>query len=187
MIKSISIDIPSKEIIIDGEAKPVTDREFNVILYLAKNKGIYKTRQEIINGAWENNFKKERVVDVAIVRVRRLTDFSTIISRPKGEKGAYKMACGVQVTIVSSDRICIGGIAFKTDILYVNKVDGSDGIVIKDKVIVGNDEMVLLSKNNNFVAMMVPLFLANYVEETAFKRKKDEDEEKKRITRIIKL
>ncbi len=69
---SIKIDLESHTVIIDGNEVYFSLTEFNLLVYLIRNKGILLTREKILAAIWGMDFDgDERVVDTNIKRIRR--------------------------------------------------------------------------------------------------------------------
>ncbi|MNE79561.1 Transcriptional regulatory protein SrrA [compost metagenome] len=73
MIKGteIAINRPAHEVKINGKAIPLGPKEFDILLYLVKNRGIVLSRESILNQIWGYNYDGDiRVVDTQIKRLR---------------------------------------------------------------------------------------------------------------------
>ncbi|NLD17094.1 MAG: response regulator transcription factor [Tissierellia bacterium] len=79
--KGISVDITKREVHLGDEKINLTFKEFELLLYLLKNKEIVLTRENIINEVWGFDFEGEsRTVDVHIATLRqKLKDWSKYI------------------------------------------------------------------------------------------------------------
>ncbi len=79
--KEISVDVTKREVRLEGEKINLTFKEFELLLYLLKNKEIVLTRENIINEVWGFDFEGEsRTVDVHIATLRqKLRDWSKYI------------------------------------------------------------------------------------------------------------
>lgn len=79
--KGISVDITKREVRLGDEKINLTFKEFELLLYLLKNKEIVLTRENIINEVWGFDFEGEsRTVDVHIATLRqKLKDWSKYI------------------------------------------------------------------------------------------------------------
>lgn len=70
--KDILIDVTRHEVRISGEKVNLTFKEFELLLYLVKNKEIVLTRENIVNEVWGFDFEGEsRTVDVHIASLRQ--------------------------------------------------------------------------------------------------------------------
>lgn len=82
---AVIIDMGARELVIDGDAVHLANREFSVLQYLAENKGIAVTRQQILDAVWGNWFSSDKVVDVnlSVIR-RRLGDYKYLLRTLRG-------------------------------------------------------------------------------------------------------
>lgn len=80
------IDHQLKEVIIENEKVAFTKTEFEILALLVKSPETMFTREEIINGAWEENTHiTDRTVDVHISRLRKkLGKYSSLITNRTG-------------------------------------------------------------------------------------------------------
>ncbi len=81
----MSIDLDTKEVVVDGQSVPLTRTEFEILVLLATNPSRVFSRDDIIERLWKDNpYVTERTVDVHITRLRKkLGDRSSYItSRP---------------------------------------------------------------------------------------------------------
>lgn len=70
--KEISIDVEKREVRINDNKVYLTFKEFELLLYLIKNKEIVLTRENIVNKVWGYDFEGEsRTVDVHIASLRQ--------------------------------------------------------------------------------------------------------------------
>lgn len=70
--KGLTIDITKREVRVGDEKINLTFKEFELLLYLLKNKEIVLTRENIINEVWGFDFEGEsRTVDVHIATLRQ--------------------------------------------------------------------------------------------------------------------
>lgn len=76
------IDAESMTVIKDGETIPFTPKEFEIFLYLVKNKGKIVQREKIINDLWgkDNLYRWSRSIDVHIQHIRQ-----KIEKNPRGQ------------------------------------------------------------------------------------------------------
>ncbi len=71
----LTLDINKREALLNGERVNLTYKEFELLLYLMKNKDIVLTRENIINEVWGFDFEGEtRTVDVHIATLRNKLD-----------------------------------------------------------------------------------------------------------------
>ena len=67
----IEIDIPGHTVYVDGEKTDLTAKEYGILLYLVKNKGIGLSRDQILNEVWGYDyFGDDRTVDWQIKLLR---------------------------------------------------------------------------------------------------------------------
>ncbi|ADL52477.1 response regulator transcription factor [Clostridium cellulovorans] len=76
----------SREVILSGETLDLTPKEIDLILYLAKNKGIALSREHILEKVWGFDYEGDiRTVDTNVKRLRqKLKDKATVISTVRG-------------------------------------------------------------------------------------------------------
>jgi two-component system alkaline phosphatase synthesis response regulator PhoP len=68
----LKIDSARHEVLVDGQAVDFTVKEFNLLLFLAKNRERVKNRQQIWDNIWGNKVaSKSRTIDVHIRRIRK--------------------------------------------------------------------------------------------------------------------
>ena len=73
--KDMVIDIDKRMVHISGEAVELTKKEYELLLYLVKNKNIVLTREQIFNNVWGYDYLGEtNVVDVYIRYLRAKID-----------------------------------------------------------------------------------------------------------------
>tara|TARA_B100001996_G_scaffold241581_1_gene186863 strand:+ start:144 stop:962 length:819 start_codon:yes stop_codon:yes gene_type:complete len=70
-IGSMKIDKNKSEISIDGNYVDITNQEFNILEFLALNKGEYVTTDELLKDAWGKNNVSTAAVDIALFRLRQ--------------------------------------------------------------------------------------------------------------------
>ena len=70
-IGSMKIDKNKSEISIDGNYVDITNQEFNILEFLALNKGEYVTTEELLKDAWEKSNVSTSAVDIALFRLRQ--------------------------------------------------------------------------------------------------------------------
>lgn len=70
-LNGLQIDLPGRNVYIDGQSVDLTAKEYDLLLYFIENKGIALTRAKILNGVWGYNyFGDERTVDWQIKLLR---------------------------------------------------------------------------------------------------------------------
>ena len=79
--KGICVDNLSRKVTVDGNEIVLTYKEFELLFYLIKNKGIVMTRDKLLRHVWGFDFEGEsRTVDVHIKRLRqKLGDSGSVI------------------------------------------------------------------------------------------------------------
>ena len=70
-IGSMKIDKNKSEISINGNYVDITNQEFNILEFLALNKGEYVTTEELLKDAWGKNNVSTSAVDIALYRLRQ--------------------------------------------------------------------------------------------------------------------
>jgi len=70
-IGSMKIDKNKSEISINGNYVDITNQEFNILEFLALNKGEYVTTEELLKDAWGKNNVSTSAVDIALFRLRQ--------------------------------------------------------------------------------------------------------------------
>ena len=96
----VSLLISSRQVLVDGEALPLTRLEFELLQFLAGNRRRVFTRAQLLAGVWGYEHTGERTVDVHVRRLRlklgpqvplvttvygvgyRLADDANIVVRP---------------------------------------------------------------------------------------------------------
>lgn len=70
-LKGIEIDETSRKVLVDGKAANLTPKEFDILLYMAKNKGVVLSREKILEKIWGYEFfGDDRTVDTHIKMLR---------------------------------------------------------------------------------------------------------------------
>lgn len=84
--EGLSINLESKEVIIDEEMIPLTKTEFEILALLASNPSRLFSREDIIGVVWsETPYITERTVDVHITRLRKkMKDYGQFITSRSG-------------------------------------------------------------------------------------------------------
>jgi len=117
----------------------ISNRDYNVLIALAESKGQFLTRKQLILKCWENEFRVERVVDIAITFLRKILGKDAIISRIGT---GYKLADHIEVIFKDEANVSIENIMASKFAIYEHK-DGTKATVV-DKVRVGDITMFLL-------------------------------------------
>jgi two-component system, OmpR family, response regulator ResD len=83
---NLEINEMSHEILVDNEIVGFSPKEFDILLLLAKNKGLVLSRDNILNHVWGNDYYGDfRTVDTHIRRIReKLKNNSHLISTVTG-------------------------------------------------------------------------------------------------------
>lgn len=72
IFEGLVINLNDKTVIIDGVRTDFTKTEFDLLVYLLKNKGKLFSRTELVTAVWpENVVVTERTVDVNMTRIRK--------------------------------------------------------------------------------------------------------------------
>jgi DNA-binding response OmpR family regulator len=72
LANGILVDPERHEVTVDGAPVALATREFELLSFLARNRGLALTRQQLLDGAWGIDFEgDERTVDVHVRQLRR--------------------------------------------------------------------------------------------------------------------
>lgn len=75
MFSNVVIDTDSRKVMVDDNVVEFTLKEYDVLLYLVKNKGIVLSREQILNGVWGYEYYGvDRTVDTHIKLIRNKLD-----------------------------------------------------------------------------------------------------------------
>jgi DNA-binding response OmpR family regulator len=67
----LEIDIPARAVYVDGEAVELTPKEYELLFYLAQNKGIALSRDKLLQDIWGYDyFGDDRTIDTHIKNLR---------------------------------------------------------------------------------------------------------------------
>lgn len=82
----VKIDTSAYNVSIDGESIEMTPKEYELLVYMGKNKGKALTRDQILNGVWGYDYFGDlRTVDTHIKRLRaKLKDKSDFVQTIRG-------------------------------------------------------------------------------------------------------
>lgn len=70
-IQGLEIDEESRKVTVDGVVASLTPKEFDILLYMAKNKGVVMSREKILEKIWGYEyFGDDRTVDTHIKMLR---------------------------------------------------------------------------------------------------------------------
>lgn len=71
-IDGYAIDEEKRKVLLDHEEIELTTKEYELLLYFIKNKGIAISREQVLSKVWdENYFGSDRVVDDTLRRLRK--------------------------------------------------------------------------------------------------------------------
>lgn len=69
---SVQVDLGRREARVNGEVVPLAAREFELLAYLAENRGLALSRRQLLNGVWGVDWVgDERTVDVHVRQLRK--------------------------------------------------------------------------------------------------------------------
>jgi len=91
-IDNLEINVPNYTIRLNGKEIPFVRKEFEILIYLARNRGRVVTRESILNGVWGDNvIVVDRTVDVHIRKIReKLGAYADLIETVKGVGYRFK-------------------------------------------------------------------------------------------------
>ncbi len=91
-IDDLEINVPNYTIRLAGKEVPFVRKEFEMLVFLARNRGRVVTRESMLNGVWgENVVVVDRTVDVHIRKIReKLGRYADIIETVKGVGYRFK-------------------------------------------------------------------------------------------------
>jgi len=64
------IDLPAREVTVDGEKATLTPKEYDLLVYLAQNKNIALSRDVLLSDIWGYDFGDVRTIDTHIKNLR---------------------------------------------------------------------------------------------------------------------
>jgi DNA-binding response OmpR family regulator len=68
----VEVDTGRREARVEGRVVPLTQREFDLLAYLATNRGLVLTRRQLLDGVWGADWiGEERTVDVHVRQLRK--------------------------------------------------------------------------------------------------------------------
>jgi DNA-binding response OmpR family regulator len=71
-VDGIAVDTGRREVRVDEAVVPLATREFDLLAYLAGNRGLALTRQQLLSGVWGADwYGDERTVDVHVRQLRK--------------------------------------------------------------------------------------------------------------------
>ena len=69
---SVTVDLTRQEVTVDGEVVPLASQEFRLLAFLAQNRGVVLSRQQLLDGAWGTDWYGDiRTVDVHVRQLRK--------------------------------------------------------------------------------------------------------------------
>lgn len=72
VLGNVEIDLQKHQVSVDGNEVSLTQKEFDLLHYLVKNKGKVCTRTEIIQDVWDIHFEYDTgVIDVFMNAIRK--------------------------------------------------------------------------------------------------------------------
>ena len=70
-IEGLEINIPSRDVIVDGKRISMTPKEYDLLFFLVKNKNLALTREKLLEEVWGFDFYgDDRTVDTHIKMLR---------------------------------------------------------------------------------------------------------------------
>lgn len=71
VVEGLEIDVSAHEVFIDGQRAQMTPKEYDLLFYLARNRGVAKTREQLLSDVWGlDYFGEDRTVDTHIKMLR---------------------------------------------------------------------------------------------------------------------
>ena len=71
VFEGLEIDMLGRVVVVDGEKKELTPKEYDLLVYLIKNKNIALSREKILNDVWGYDFfGEDRTVDTHVKMLR---------------------------------------------------------------------------------------------------------------------
>lgn len=85
-INGLSIDFTARKVLIDNQEVDMSPKEYDLLFYMAKNKGIALSRERLITNVWGYDFYgDDRTLDTHIKLLRRhLGDYSNLVVTLRG-------------------------------------------------------------------------------------------------------
>ena len=70
-VGTLRIDVSGRNVYVDGEKTELTAKEYDLLVYLVKNRGMVLTREQILNAVWGYEYQgADRTVDWQIKLLR---------------------------------------------------------------------------------------------------------------------
>lgn len=86
----LRVDIPRREIYVDGTPQKITAKEFDLLATLVSHPGVTLSREQLIDLVWSGQDTDERTVDVHVRRLRnRLGAYSSVVRTLRGAGYRY--------------------------------------------------------------------------------------------------
>lgn len=84
--KNIEVNIDKHIVLLNEDEIELSSKEFKLLSFLIKNRGIALSREKILNNVWDENYHLgDRTIDVYIGKLReKIPDFSNYIKTIKG-------------------------------------------------------------------------------------------------------
>lgn len=70
IIGDLQVDIDGREVELAGEKLSLTPKEFDLLVYLIKNKGRVLSREMMMENVWDNQYYDQRTIDTHIKKLR---------------------------------------------------------------------------------------------------------------------
>ena len=85
-VENLEIDFTARKVTIDGKMVDLSPKEYDLLFYMAKNKGIALSREKLLTNVWGYDFYgDDRTLDTHIKLLRRhLGDYSYLIVTLRG-------------------------------------------------------------------------------------------------------
>ncbi|MBQ5417396.1 MAG: response regulator transcription factor, partial [Oscillospiraceae bacterium] len=93
VFEGLEINIAGREVLVDGKPVPLTPKEYDLLFYLVRNKGIALSREKLLEEVWGYDFYgDDRTVDTHIKMLRNsLGEYRKFIVTLRGM--GYKFDC----------------------------------------------------------------------------------------------
>ncbi len=81
----IAIELPTRQVAVDGEPVPLTRKEFDLLALLAQRPGVVFRREQIISEVWRTNWEGTgRTLEVHVASLRSKLGLPTLIETVRG-------------------------------------------------------------------------------------------------------
>ncbi|MFB7861448.1 MULTISPECIES: response regulator transcription factor [unclassified Streptomyces] len=82
---SVTIELPTRRVSVDGDAVPLTRKEFDLLALLAQRPGVVFRREQIISEVWRTNWEGTgRTLEVHVASLRSKLRMPTLIETVRG-------------------------------------------------------------------------------------------------------